>query len=349
MDVYPCVTDEESWTSEISIKNLFGHLCTGISFLHDLEMGFIQDVDTAQAPESSPHRNSYQSVASKSSSCGPENGNARVCRPSALDKSSPASADVSDIKSSPASSAKRRGTGNNGFLNTDRTKPRRLFPEQGRDHGVLARSFSEWLGPTGRDSLPSTGTLPKSTTGQTIFPALQDQLGLDPEGPVEPLSGRAHKLHRDLALSDSNHHRLTQNNCGYPLFSSAQETSAPGGKTRQPSKGTQSSPVELSDSSQSETERDAEQDGSTQLDKPINGPTVHRPRSETPLSVGDSSFESQESRLSNPHAVRNLDARRMQYRKEIYRAVRRDDGHLWGKEYGLVSTTVAYDEDDLEL
>ena len=37
-DVYPCTVDEETWQQEMSIENLFGHLCSSDIFIHDQEM-----------------------------------------------------------------------------------------------------------------------------------------------------------------------------------------------------------------------------------------------------------------------------------------------------------------------
>ncbi len=36
--MYPCTVDEASWTRGVSIESLFGHLCSGTSFVHDEEM-----------------------------------------------------------------------------------------------------------------------------------------------------------------------------------------------------------------------------------------------------------------------------------------------------------------------
>ena len=38
MDIYPCTVDEKSWDSDMSMKTLFGHLCSENIFAHDLEM-----------------------------------------------------------------------------------------------------------------------------------------------------------------------------------------------------------------------------------------------------------------------------------------------------------------------
>ncbi|KAL9117348.1 MAG: hypothetical protein Q9187_006115 [Circinaria calcarea] len=38
MDVYPCTVDEDSWNVSVSMKALFGHLCSAQIFAHDQEM-----------------------------------------------------------------------------------------------------------------------------------------------------------------------------------------------------------------------------------------------------------------------------------------------------------------------
>jgi hypothetical protein len=37
-DVFPCTVDDNTWTPEVSMRNLFGHLCSGHVFRHDKEM-----------------------------------------------------------------------------------------------------------------------------------------------------------------------------------------------------------------------------------------------------------------------------------------------------------------------
>jgi hypothetical protein len=37
-DIYPCTINEQSWTEAVSMKALFGHLCSGTTFAHDNEM-----------------------------------------------------------------------------------------------------------------------------------------------------------------------------------------------------------------------------------------------------------------------------------------------------------------------
>lgn len=62
-DVYPCTVDEETWRPEDSIECLFGHLCSGNTFIHDRIMeslinqrassGLVLDGDDSQILTSS--------------------------------------------------------------------------------------------------------------------------------------------------------------------------------------------------------------------------------------------------------------------------------------------------------
>ena len=38
MDIYPCTVDDKSWNHDVSMKFLFGHLCSGQIFAHDQSM-----------------------------------------------------------------------------------------------------------------------------------------------------------------------------------------------------------------------------------------------------------------------------------------------------------------------
>jgi hypothetical protein len=37
-DIYPCTVDERTWSKEVSMKELFGHLCYDGTFSHDQKM-----------------------------------------------------------------------------------------------------------------------------------------------------------------------------------------------------------------------------------------------------------------------------------------------------------------------
>jgi hypothetical protein len=52
-DIFPCTVDPSTWSEEVSIRNLFGHLCSGTLFVHDeLMRGNAQDDD--QRPRKRP-------------------------------------------------------------------------------------------------------------------------------------------------------------------------------------------------------------------------------------------------------------------------------------------------------
>jgi hypothetical protein len=52
-DIFPCTVDPSTWSEEISIRNLFGHLCSGTRFVHDeLMRGIAEDND--QRPRKRP-------------------------------------------------------------------------------------------------------------------------------------------------------------------------------------------------------------------------------------------------------------------------------------------------------
>lgn len=38
LDIHPCTVDVNTWDCNISVENLFGHLCSGTTFAHDAEM-----------------------------------------------------------------------------------------------------------------------------------------------------------------------------------------------------------------------------------------------------------------------------------------------------------------------
>jgi len=40
-DIYPCTVDEMNWDSTLSMKTLFGHLCSGNIFTHDIAMNML--------------------------------------------------------------------------------------------------------------------------------------------------------------------------------------------------------------------------------------------------------------------------------------------------------------------
>ncbi|KAL8811764.1 MAG: hypothetical protein Q9200_001530 [Gallowayella weberi] len=358
-DVYPCVTDEKSWTPEISIETLFGHLCTGNRFSHDLEMQFVHGC--ARAPESSPRRNSSKkasNAAPQSSSCGSESSKDSIKSPLASEQPDSALANVSGMEYSSARSVKRRATGEISRHRTSRVKLQGSSQGYSARHEkcVLSRSFSGWLSPVGRESLAADRTFSESSKGRHVNSTPKgEQTSLSPlRVPFNPKSGvpkesqsrRTCKLQGESSHLNASHQGLPHNNGKSCPASTTDENLSTKNNLRKSSASTPSRPLELSATFASKTEADADQDGTTQFDDRIEQKS-RGSRCGTPVSVADSLFESQEACPSSSKITGGSNPHRISYRKEIYKAVRRDDGYVWGKDYGLLST--AGDDDDWEL
>lgn len=88
VDVYPCVTDEESWTTAENIKGLFGHLCSGSTFSYDEEIRLNHGGSTAPPFERSSPQDACSEDKSPSLAQGlhdSEIGTDPASGPSALD------------------------------------------------------------------------------------------------------------------------------------------------------------------------------------------------------------------------------------------------------------------------
>lgn len=62
-EVFPCTVDPETWSEEISMSTLFGHLCSGDNFTHDNQMRHIMNQKQSKAKEKD---NEYASSRSSS-------------------------------------------------------------------------------------------------------------------------------------------------------------------------------------------------------------------------------------------------------------------------------------------
>lgn len=358
IDVYPCVTDEESWTPEISIEGLFGHLCTGTVFSHDHEMRLIRDVGTVPHPKSSPQRSSCErgeSATPKSSRFGPRPGRGPLSLQPASGRPSPAVGEASDEHSGSVFPNKCQGTTDIGTPTICRAKlgmPSRERPEP-KDGGFLARSFLGWLDPQGgesgrtkrtvsekidREHVNTTTKRKRNISPRTARSGPDDgELGNSPIDRIHQQQGQSNPL--DVGLQGS-----VQDDDASCRLSSREGTNTCREKPPITGTGTQYDPLALSDTSPSEM--DTEEDDETQLHATVDEPYDRRSRSGSPVSLADSTFNSSPS---DPHTGKSTDPRRIQLRKEIYKAVKGDDGHIWGREYSLVSTNTRHDQDDLEL
>lgn len=64
MDVYPCTVDEMNRDRDISMKTLFGHLCSENIFVHDLEMTKLLESRAVRGGKKRPYHSSQESQTS---------------------------------------------------------------------------------------------------------------------------------------------------------------------------------------------------------------------------------------------------------------------------------------------
>ncbi|KAL8783663.1 MAG: hypothetical protein Q9213_004457 [Squamulea squamosa] len=360
MDVYPCVTDEDSWNPEISIESLFSHLCTGTSFSHDQQMRLIYGVDTVSHLENSPRQSSCARAHNGTPKSEPpksRENSGLLLGQSASGQSSPAITRASSEELGSATPKKRRVTTCISTSSSCRVKLE--MSSQGRFEeqieGVLARSFSGWLDPMGKEStskeltmFDSTGKKSRNITKrESTAPPRPTRSGSDGgEHNRSPFSW-SDGLSRQSNLLDEGHQIFMRNHHAPSVHSSHDKRNSFKRNAQILGSGTQCDPVALSDTSGSEM--DAEEGDRRQMHRCIDDSYDCRSRSGTPLSLADSLFESQDLCPSEMYSTMSTDPRRMQYRKEIYQAVKSDDGYIWGREYSLASTAVSHEHDDLEL
>ena len=58
MDIYPCTDDPSTWSENVSIDRLFGHLCSGRTFTHDI---YMRERQLAEGWKGEPTSSSQQS------------------------------------------------------------------------------------------------------------------------------------------------------------------------------------------------------------------------------------------------------------------------------------------------
>lgn len=68
-DIYPCTVEEQAWTEDISMRALFGHLCSGTAFLHDEEMRLLlhERLENRGPPEKRQKRNDTEDTQASGS------------------------------------------------------------------------------------------------------------------------------------------------------------------------------------------------------------------------------------------------------------------------------------------
>ncbi|KAL4973486.1 hypothetical protein BDW66DRAFT_101778 [Aspergillus desertorum] len=72
-DIHPCTVDPLNWDEDVSVENLFGHLCSGNKFVHDQYMRHMTAPENGERPRKRRRRNSEFSVRSTQQSTVTEN------------------------------------------------------------------------------------------------------------------------------------------------------------------------------------------------------------------------------------------------------------------------------------
>ncbi|KAL8842629.1 MAG: hypothetical protein Q9176_002586 [Flavoplaca citrina] len=362
MDVYPCVTDEESWMPGVSIETLFSHLCTGNVFLHDQEMRSIRDIGTVPRPNSGTQRSTCErgeSATPRLPHIAPRSKSRSLSVQSASGRSLVFSKILGENSGYDLSNKSRGSTGVNTPW-THRMKSGTTSCERSERQvlGELTSSFLGWLDPQDGEPKPSPQTTSETIDKEFVNAIIKTERNKPPhkarsgtaigEAGTPPLD-RFHQHQGQSNPLEVAHDIFVQNEDASFRLRYPDGTRTRRGQTLPSGIGTEDTPAALSDTSESEIDRDADKGDETQLLGSVDGVYDLKSQSGSPVSVADSMFDSQVASLSKSQTERSTDSRRRRYRKEIYRALQRDDGHIWGREYSLVSTRSSHDPDDLEL
>lgn len=346
----------------VSIEKLFGHLCTGNFFSHDHEMRSIRGNGAVPRPNSGTQRSPCErgrSATPRSRPIGPRFKSRSLSGQSASGRSALVISKVLGENLGYVSD-KSRGAIGVSTPWTHRVKSGTTSRERSERQvsGELTCSFSGWLDPQDGEPKPTGQTTSETIDKEFVNTIMKTERNIPP-----------HKARPDTAIVEAgtppidrfSQHQGQSNplEVAHDIFVQNEDASFrfryPDGtrtRRRQPlpsGTGTEDNPVALSDTSEYEIDRDADKGDGTQLLGSVDGLYDPESQSGSPVSVADSMFDSQVVSLSKSHTKRSTDPRRIRYRKEIYRALQRDDGHIWGREYSLVSTRSSHDPDDLEL
>lgn len=161
-DVYPCTTDFDGWHEDISVKTLFGHLCSGSDFIHDREMIELKDERVA----SSKRKRKREEISSQDNHQGSSPRNGPESDPEVTLVGTEYAASNHDIPTSLKGKTQGPVTEklSQGYINdpSTRTHPSRSAPHSHRDQlSVIQKTFEN-----------------SSTTEEVKSPALQSTVEL---------------------------------------------------------------------------------------------------------------------------------------------------------------------------
>ncbi|KAL9022170.1 MAG: hypothetical protein Q9185_000570 [Variospora sp. 1 TL-2023] len=350
MDVWPCVTNEESWAGKISIKTLFGRLSSGTSFSYDDEMRLKSNKDQARALDYNSPQRLYvrKRRTSPAPSTEPLSANLDPARNfAAFDQLE--WTDSFELEATAASPrpAKRQIAARANTRKRIQYINRSLQQSSAvRADPLLCTSFSVWVKHLDDKVKP--------------YDILEDESADDVGGSssrgkeiaiLETTTDAVSSWNNGLpairhnqpweSLHDTYQHKLTNEKDSIEQMSTHRSI-------RTSSKGhgiegsTQLIPIQLSATSGSEGNDNAELGNEIRTStEPGSSNATHRP-------AGDSVFGSQDLVFAGTPREKGPNQSRIRYREEIYEMVKSDEGFAWGRDWGLFSAATGNNDGDSE-
>ena len=306
VDVYPCVTEEEKWSRDVSIDNLFGHLCTGTGSTYERKTHLHSEQPSISSMKGEARTRSSQEYA--------DTGPLEVQQSANWSLAAIISDGNSNSLRSVDTATETRREVPTGILKNAHTMPRISQKWSARtpfgSNDPIIGNESSWLEHNGPDRI-SAKSQPSSSA---IKPAIQCGT-MQPE--VSPTDNRSSKERRDITQKVGLQARL-----GSPP---ANSKSRPG--------------------------NDDHRAAGRKCDaSPQRKLTDDHAVSEAELSLADSVFESEnEANLPSGSNAARLETDRIQRRKEIFQALRGDDGQIWGRHVSLLCSDSGHYEEEMEL
>ncbi|KAL8923815.1 MAG: hypothetical protein Q9208_004376 [Pyrenodesmia sp. 3 TL-2023] len=286
-DVYPCVANEESWASGSMVRNLFGHLCSGNRFAHDDEMLLGEDNNRFVPP-------SYRSPkhASVGNRASPP-AQVRVMPETGLDSLGglpaslrPQSIRAKPLKVTPGSTIPRKREA------TLRARPRKRTQKEFTGHAlenypVLSSSFSRWV-KVSNGSKPIEG-FAQDVPGGAGKPDAMTMAGSGGRSD-ESSSVSTDRSRKGSAGDDTSRPLPIKDTANAVTSIPPHETDVTRPKPCDADDGTQLRPIELSDTSGSETEDNSDDEAEVWRDHIAGEATGHEKQSSASDSIVESHY-----------------------------------------------------------
>ena len=320
LDVYPCTIDEDYINLNVSIASLFGHLCFGSTFAHDEEMGLL----------AGQRRSFSRGMNDRDSQTMTGRGERSVDQRGI----SPVSLLRSELDREPHTlddwerNAKRQRTNLSSIRNRKDDLSTRRLPIEVVIPRQKLPGFKQALKSYLRQSKRET-TSPISMSTKPPSNCLSDDMAM----PQTTVSSHQKSLSAPHLRSNSNA-RTLQNEllADHPVDGHH---------------GVQTASIELFDCDASSQGNDAGDFLLEEMPEPedtSNALLESQLDLETQVTLSDAAFESQSLHGSD----RNIEAMRLQRRKEAYKAAKEPRG-TWDVYDGLISSDTHHGKEELEL